>query len=30
MQDGALGVGFKVNPEFFLWPVRGRSNLVFN
>jgi hypothetical protein len=30
MQDGALGVGFKANPEFFLWPVRGRSNLVFN
>jgi hypothetical protein len=29
MQDGALGVGFKADPEFFLWPVRGRSNLVF-
>jgi hypothetical protein len=29
MQDGALGVGFKANPEFFLWPVRGRSNLVY-
>ncbi len=29
MQDGALGVGFKANPEFFLWPVRGRANMVF-
>jgi hypothetical protein len=29
MQDGALGVGFKANPEFFLWPVRGRVNMVF-
>lgn len=29
MKDGAIGVGFKPNPEFFLWPVRGRSNLVF-
>jgi hypothetical protein len=29
MEDGAIGVGFKANPEFFLWPVRGRSNLVF-
>jgi hypothetical protein len=28
MKDGALGVGFKANPEFFLWPVRGRSNMV--
>jgi hypothetical protein len=23
MKDGALGVGYKANPEFFLWPVRG-------
>ncbi len=29
MQDGALGVGFKADPEFFLWPVRGRSSLIF-
>jgi hypothetical protein len=28
MQDGALGVGFKANPEFLLWPVRGRSNFI--
>jgi hypothetical protein len=26
IQDGALGVGFKANPEFFLWPVRGKLN----
>ena len=29
LQDGAIGVGFKANPEFFLWPVRGNSNLLF-
>ncbi|MFW6297792.1 MAG: DUF1566 domain-containing protein [Desulfosalsimonas sp.] len=23
LQDGALGVGFKANAEFYLWPVRG-------
>lgn len=23
LRDGALGVGFKANPEFYLWPVRG-------
>lgn len=23
LKDGSLGVGFKPNPEFFLWPVRG-------
>ncbi|MBS3756181.1 MAG: DUF1566 domain-containing protein [Desulfobacterales bacterium] len=23
LKDGAVGVGFKPNPEFFLWPVRG-------
>jgi hypothetical protein len=29
LQDGALGVGFKADPEFFLWPVRGRPNMAF-
>lgn len=29
LQDGALGVGFKICPEFFLWPVRGRSDFIF-
>jgi hypothetical protein len=24
MKDGAVGVGFKENPEFSLWPVRGK------
>ncbi len=24
LQDGALGVGFKSQPEFFLWPVCGK------
>ncbi len=23
MQDGAVGVGYKANAEFYLWPVRG-------
>ncbi|MFW6011652.1 MAG: DUF1566 domain-containing protein [Desulfosalsimonas sp.] len=23
LKDGAIGVGFKPNPEFFIWPVRG-------
>ncbi|MFO7861105.1 MAG: DUF1566 domain-containing protein [Desulfosalsimonas sp.] len=23
LKDGAVGVGFKENPEFFTWPVRG-------
>lgn len=23
LQDGAIGVGFKTNPEFHVWPVRG-------
>ncbi|MFW6284670.1 MAG: DUF1566 domain-containing protein [Desulfosalsimonas sp.] len=23
LKDGAVGVGFKQNPEFFVWPVRG-------
>lgn len=28
LKDGAVGVGFKPNPEFFLWPVRGKSVLM--
>ncbi len=27
LKDGAVGVGFKPDPEFFLWPVRGADLL---
>jgi hypothetical protein len=30
LQDGAVGVGFKSNPEFYLWPVCGESVLTKN